>query len=112
MQKIWYVMSILLCVYIYSLAEEESQDSDLSKIAEAAENSGAVMMDVIQVQGKIDRPQAVYIINLANPGFRNVALEKDFSNEIKNEKFEDIGHFSVDDILEPEMDKLDPVYNK
>jgi len=103
-------LKLLLVIFVFYGTVSAAKDKKKSE--EIDETSGAVIMDVIQVQGKIDRPQAVYIINLSNPGFRNVALEKNFNKEIKNEKFDEIGHFSVDDILEIEEDMLNQLPNQ
>jgi len=89
---IWFNVLILLLInYSLVLGKEETK------------KTGQIVMNVIEIKGKIERPQAVYIINLAKPKFEGIKLEKDFSEEIKEEDFKDIEEFSVDESLPPKL---------
>jgi hypothetical protein len=64
--------------------------------------SGQIIMNMIEIKGKVDQPQAVYIINLAKPEFKGIKLEKDFIQYVKDEDFKVLGNFKVDQSLPPE----------
>lgn len=70
---------------------------------ESATLSGQIVMNVIEIKGKVERPQAVYIINLARPEIRGITLDKNFLENIKDEEFSGMSTFSVDGNLSTKM---------
>ena len=95
MKLIFVAMVMVLCPLSIVFAQEGNTEKD--------KKAGTLIMNVIEVKGKIDRPQAVYIINLANPTFKGITLEKTFINEVKDEDFKGLNRFSVDNKLPAEM---------
>ena len=61
----------------------------------AQEESGekTLIMDRIRIRGRIERPEAVYIIDVTNPNFKPIRIERSFQNEIlepvDKDEFED-----------------------
>lgn len=52
-----------------------------------------LIMDRIRIRGQIERPEAVYIIDVTNPNFKPIRIERSFQNEIlepvDKDEFED-----------------------
>jgi hypothetical protein len=42
----------------------------------------AVIMDKTTIHGKIERPEAVYIIDITNPDFKPIHMERDYRDEL------------------------------
>jgi hypothetical protein len=91
------VIGVMLFGTIAQAADEKSKPPAKS------EGSGQIIMNVVEIKGKIDQPQAVYIINLAKPDFKGIKLEKDFTQSIKNEDFKGLESFKVDKSLPAEV---------
>lgn len=90
----------LLFIWSVSAGAEKTDKKDKDKAKD--EGGGQIVMNIIEIKGKIDQPQAVYIINLAKPDLKGIKLEKDFTQSIKNEDFKGLENLKVDENLPPE----------
>jgi len=64
-------------------------------------NENALIMDLVEIKGQIDKPQIVYVINLLIPPLQDISLERSFLNDIKQEKIDKLIIFDVDKKLKP-----------
>lgn len=61
--------------------------------AQEKKEEKTIIMDRIRIRGKIERPEAVYIIDVTNPNFKPIRIERSFQDEIlepvDKDEFED-----------------------
>jgi hypothetical protein len=61
--------------------------------AQGKSEEKTIIMDRIRIRGKIERPEAVYIIDVTNPNFKPIRIERSFQEEIlepvDKDEFED-----------------------
>ena len=50
--------------------------------AQQKKDEKTLIMDRIRIRGQIERPEAVYIIDVTNPNFKPIRIERSFQDEI------------------------------
>jgi hypothetical protein len=92
------VWSIVLAAGLVGTALAQKNDAK-----EKPKGGGQIIMNIVEIKGRVDQPQAVYIINLAKPDFKGIKLEKDFTQDVRDEDFRGMETFKVDQGLAPEV---------
>jgi len=93
-KKVLILSSIFLSISFFKTFGEE---------VKAKPEQKSFVMDLVEIKGKIDKPQIVYVINLLIPPLANISLERSFIDDIKHEKIDKLLTFDVDKKLKHKL---------
>ena len=77
-----FLFTIFLSSFAYSQAEPDTAKTPAPDASNVQEENVKLFIDKIEVQGRLEKPQAVFILPGQTPTIDDIQIERSFMNEI------------------------------
>lgn len=82
MIKVFRLFVLGLCLGVSAFAQNQTVVSDTTQSAKVNQNDVKLFIDKIEVEGQLEKPQAVFILPGQTPDIDDIQIERSFMKEI------------------------------